>query len=71
METKETTMLLPVHLDENECLSTRGGDGTWDKEVVKYVGFGLGYGAKKIVKALQFLSKNLYESQSRSMVIYK
>ena len=37
METKETTMLLLVHLDGNECLSTRGGDGTWDKEVVKHV----------------------------------
>gem|GEM_PF-1154347 len=60
-----------VRLDENECISLRGGDGTWDKEIVRGIGFGIGYGAKKFVRMLSFLSKNLYEAQSRTMVIYK
>jgi len=71
MEKSNAMLLSLVHLDENECLATRGGDGSWDQEIVKYVGFGVGYGAKKFVKALKFLSKKLYESQGRSMVIYK
>lgn len=71
MKTKNISSLCLIHLSEIECIAARGGDGNLDNQIVKYVGFGLGYGAKKFLNALKFLSKNLYESQSRSMVIYK
>ncbi|MDX9782619.1 MAG: hypothetical protein RBT35_06530 [Bacteroidales bacterium] len=70
MENLNLNNLCLTPMDESECMAVRGGDG-WDKDVAKYIGFGLGYGAKKFILALRFLSKELYESQGRSMVIYK
>ncbi len=70
MEKFNLNYLCLTPMDESECMAVRGGDG-WDQEVVKYIGFGLGYGAKKFLNALRFMSRQLYESQSRSMVIYK
>lgn len=58
-------------LSEAECIRTRGGLGEWDKDVAGYIGVGLGYGLKKLWRAFQAMSANLYDLQGRTQVIYK
>jgi hypothetical protein len=48
-----------------------GGSGGWDYEIAEYLGRGAGYSIKKMWKLFQFLSKNLYEMQANTQVIYK
>ncbi|PKP41988.1 MAG: hypothetical protein CVT93_06020 [Bacteroidetes bacterium HGW-Bacteroidetes-10] len=60
-----------VMMNETECIASRGGAGDWDKQVVTYVGMGVGYGVKKLWRAFQFLSSNLYKLQGQTQVIYK
>lgn len=71
MERKHYSSMSVVPLSEAECIHTRGGTGAgdWDKEVAGYIGMGVGYGVKKLWRAFQFMSANLYTLQTRVQVI--
>ncbi|MHC1779234.1 MAG: hypothetical protein AB9922_03235 [Bacteroidales bacterium] len=48
-----------------------GGSGGWDYEIAEQFGRGLGYGLRKMLRMFEYLSKNLYEMQKNTQVIYK
>ncbi len=60
-----------VSLKTDETISITGGTGGWDYELAEYIGMGVGYSVKKIWRVFRFLSKNLYEMQANTQVIYK
>lgn len=69
MERKHYSSMSITPLSDAECILTRGGAGDWDKEVAGYIGMGVGYGLKKLWKAFQFMSANLYTLQTRVQII--
>ena len=48
-----------------------GGSGGWDYDIAEQLGRGLGYGIRKMLRMFEYLSKNLYEMQKNTQVIYK
>ncbi|GAB1474620.1 hypothetical protein MASR2M69_20610 [Bacteroidota bacterium] len=48
-----------------------GGSGGWDYDIAEQLGRGLGYGIRKMLRMFEFMSKNLYEMQKNTQVIYK
>jgi len=56
----------------NESCMVSGGSGAgWDYTAAEYIGMGIGYGAKKLWKAFQFLSANLYAMHSNPKLLYQ
>jgi len=60
-----------VSLTMSQMSRITGGSGGWDYEIAEYLGRGAGYSIKKMWRLFQFLSKNLYEMQANTQVIYK
>lgn len=56
---------------EESCRVTGGADANWDYTLAEYVGLGLGYGAKKLWRAFQFLSESLYSMSSNPKLLYQ
>lgn len=58
-------------LNEQEQLILFGGADGWENDLAYEIGRGAGYALKKLWKLFQFMSKNLYELQANTQVIYK
>jgi hypothetical protein len=58
-------------LTPNEKSFIIGGSGGWDYDIAEHLGRGLGYGLRKMLRMFEFLSRNLYEMQKNTQVIYK
>jgi len=71
----ETKHFLPEELTllsfNESCRVSGGSDAGWDYTAARYVGVGVGYSVKKLWKAFQFLSANLYSMQSNPKVLYQ
>ena len=62
--------LVPISHRESVCIKGGGEEG-WDYELAEYLGMGVGYGLKKLWKALKFASENLYRMRSNPILLYQ
>jgi len=58
-------------LTSKEKSMVAGGSGGWDYDIAEQLGRGLGYSLRKMLRMFEYLSKNLYEMQKNTQVIYK
>jgi hypothetical protein len=70
MERSNNAMML-TPLTYGEMLMVRGGSEGWDHDIAEQLGRGAGYTVKKLWRLFLFMSKNLYELQANTQVIYK
>ena len=72
METKDLKSDEIVLLSFSESCSIKGGgEEGWDYIVAEYVGVGVGYGVKKLLKALRFMSANIYALRDNPKLLYQ
>jgi hypothetical protein len=72
METKHLQWedLSILSFDES-CSIVGGSNESWDYALAEYVGMGVGYSAKKLIKLLKLISANLYAMQSNPKLLYQ
>ncbi|GEM_PF-2251238 len=57
--------------NESVAISAGGEQEGWEYELAEYLGMGVGYGVKKLWKALKFLSSNLYKMRDNPLLLYQ
>jgi len=63
--------LRPLSQNESVAISAGGEQEGWDYELAEYLGMGVGYGVKKLWKALKFISSNLYKMRDNPLLLYQ
>ncbi len=71
MEQADNSIWIWTPLDTLQTSCIVGGGSEWDQDVAEGIGKGVGYAAKKMWRLFKFMSKNLYDLQSQTQVIYK